>query len=408
MPYPTRMALLRATPDLRRLLTARLVSEAGTWLAYVALAVDIYARTHSGVWIAILLLVQEGAMLAVGFVLGPLADRLSRKRLLVVSDLLSACVFAALPFAGSASGIVALAAVAGAVGALYQPALGAALPNLVGAEDLPAANSLSQTVATSGLAVGPLAAGTLIAIAGPGGAYALNAVSFLLSAFVLTRIPGSRLQTERAAAQSHGGQLVEGLRLFTRNAELRGLLTSWALVGVAFAAVNVGEVVLARHVLHAGPAGFGLFASAAGVGLIAGGLLSPAALARWQPLHVYAGALGVGAAGIGAAAISPNIGVAAVCAVVGGAGNGAMLSARTLVVQRAVSDALRGRAFSVLIAAGQATTVAGMALAGLAIDAVGARAVWGAAALLFLLAAAPILRSAEAPEASAQPAGALQ
>ena len=406
MPYPTRLALLRATPDLRRLLTARLVSEAGTWLAYVALAVDIYARTHSGVWIAILLLVQEGAMLAVGFVLGPLADRLSRKRLLVVSDLLSACVFAALPFAGSASGIVALAAVAGAVGALYQPALGAALPNLVGAEDLPAANSLSQTVATSGLAVGPLAAGMLIAIAGPGGAYALNAVSFLLSAFVLTRIPGSGLQTERAAVQSHGGQLLEGLRLFTRNAELRGLLTSWALVGVAFAAVNVGEVVLARHVLHAGPAGFGLFASAAGVGLIAGGLLSPAALARWQPLHVYAGALGVGAAGIGAAAISPNIGVAAVCAVVGGAGNGAMLSARTLVVQRAVSDALRGRAFSVLIAAGQATTVAGMALAGLAIDAVGARAVWGAAALLFLLAAAPILRSAEAPEASAQPAGA--
>jgi MFS family permease len=344
----------------------------------------------------VLLLVQEGAMLGVGFGLAPLADRLSRKRLLVVSDVLSACVFAALPFAGNVLAIVALAALAGAVGALYQPALGAALPNLVAAEDLPAANSLSQTVATAGLGVGPLAAGTLIAVAGPGGAYTLNAASFLLSAFVLRGIAASRLQTERAAEKSHRAHLAEGIRLFARNAELRGLLASWSLVGIAFAAVNVGEVVLARHVLHAGPAGFGLFASAAGVGLVIGGLLSSAALERWQPLHVYSAALGVGAAGIGCAAISPSIAVAAVCAVVGGAGNGGMLSARTLVVQRAVTDVLRGRAFAVLIAAGQATTVAGMALAGIALDAVGARAVWGAAAFLFLLAAAPVLRPATA------------
>jgi MFS family permease len=402
MPHASRRALLRATPDLRRLLTARLVSEAGTWLAYIALAVDVYARTHSGAWIAVLLLVQEGAMLGVGFGLAPLTDRLSRRGLLVVSDLLSACVFAALPFAGSALSIVALAAVAGAVGALYQPALGAALPNLVGPEDLTTANALTQTVATGGLAVGPLAAGVLIALAGPTGAYTVNAASFLLSALVLTRIPAARLQSERASGQSHGGQLLEGLRLFTRDAALRGLLLSWGLVGVAFAAVNVGEVVLARHVLHAGPAGFGLFASAAGVGLVAGGLLSPRLLERWQPLQVYTAALCVGAAGIAGAAVSPTIAVAALCAVVGGVGNAGMLSARTLVVQRTVDDVLRGRAFSVLIAAGQATTVAGMALAGVALDAVGARAVWGAAALLFLLAAAPVARLAGAPARTAQ------
>jgi MFS family permease len=392
------LSLLRRSPDLRRLLTARLVSEAGTWLAYIALTVDVYRRTHSGVWIAALLLAEQAALLVVGFTLGPLADRCSRKMVLVVSDCLSGAVFAGLVLARSPLEIVGLAALAGAVGALYQPALGAALPNLVSADDLPVANALTQTVATGGLAVGPLAAGSLIAAFGPGGAYAFNAASFVLSALVLTRIAPGRLQRIRAeACGGHRGQLLDGLRLFAPGSELARLLVSWTFAGLAFAAVNVGEVVLVRSVFHGGAAGFGVFASAAGVGLVIGSVVSPRALARWDALAVYVGAIGIGAFGIAAAALSPSLAVATVCAVVGGLGNGVFLSARTLVVQRAVADELRGRAFAVLLAAGQATTVAGMALAGLAIDSVGARAVWLAAAVLFVLAAVPALRPARAP-----------
>lgn len=392
-----RFTLLRSNADLRRLLVARLVSEAGTWLAYVALAVDIYARTHSGAWIAGLLLAQEGAMLGVGFLLGPLADRLSRRQLLVVSDLLSACVFAGLAFTQSPWGIVALAAVAGAVNALYQPALGAALPNIVGAEDLPAANALTQTVATSGLAVGPLAAGALIAATGPHGAYAVNAASFLLSALVLSRVAQNRLQVATGGSgPSHCAQLLEGLRLFVRNAELLGLLVSWALVGIAFASVNVAEVVLARDVLHASAAGYGLFASAMGAGMVVGGLVSPRALARWRVASVYAMSLTVAATAMAAIAVSTSLASAAAFGAVAGAGNGLLLASRTLTVQRAVEDAIRGRAFAVLLATGQATMVAGMALAGIATDAFGARAVFGGAAVVFAVAAAPILRPVRA------------
>jgi MFS family permease len=393
MPQPSRRRLIAEHADLRRLLTARLVSEAGTWLAYIALALDVYGRTHSGAWLAGLLLVQEGAMLAVGVVLGPLTDRLSRRRLLVVSDLLSAGVFSGLVVVGSAEGVVALAAVAGAVGALYQPTLGAALPNLVAADDLPAANALSQTVATSGLAVGPLAAGALIAAFGPHGAYAVNAVSFLLSALVLSRIGSDRLQEPAGepSPRGHRARLLEGIRLFARDAELLGLLASWTFVGLAFAAVNVAEVVLARHVLHAGAAGYGLFASAMGAGLVAGGLASPRVLANRQPSSVYASSLVAGAAAMAVIAAAPSLAVAVVGGVVSGAANGVLLAARTLTVQRAVADAVRGRAFAVLLSAGQASMVAGMALAGLAVDGLGARAVFAGGAVLLAVAALPML-----------------
>jgi MFS family permease len=390
------LSLLRSAPDLRRLVTARLVSEAGTWLAYVALAVDVYARTGSAAWIGALLLVQELAMLVVGSALGALVDRMSRKLLLVVSDLLAAAVFGALAVAGNAAAIVALAGLAGAVRALYQPALAAAMPNLVENRDLPAANALSQTVMTGGLALGPLLGGVLIAAVGPSGAYVGNAASFLASAALLLRIPGRRLQVGRSEPSSYGAQILESLRLFGRGTPLRSLLASWTAVSVAFAATNVAEIVLARHVLGAGAAGYGLLASACGGGLVVGGFLSPRALAGRPPLQVYAAALAVGTVGFAATAMSPSLAFAVVSVIVAGIGNGTMLAARTLVVQRAVPDAIRGRAFAVLLAAGQASMVAGMLGAGVAVDVVGARAVWGGAALLLALAAAPALRPARA------------
>lgn len=398
MPHRSGFALVRRTPDLRRLLTARLVSESGTWLAYIALAVDVYARTHSGTWIAALLVVQQAGALGVGLLLGPIADRCSRKRLLVVSDLLSAVVFTGLVFAGSPLTVVALAGVAGAVGALYQPALGAALPNLVDPADLSVAVSLSQTVATAGLAVGPLVGGGLIAAAGPGGAYAFNAASFAASALVLSRIAGARLQAGRTSVRGgHRAQIAEGMRLFAPGGELSWLLWSWALAGVALAAVNVGEVVLVRNVLHAGAAGFGAFAATAGLGLVTGGLLSPRALARWDARHVYASAVCAGAAAILGAALSSTLAAATACAAVMGLANGVFLAARTVVVQRAVVDALRGRAFAVLFAIGQAAMIAGMAFTGVAIDGAGVRTVWVAAAVIFVSAAAPALRPARPP-----------
>ena len=88
-----RFALLRRAPEYRRLFLATLASGVGTYLAAVALTVDIYDRTGSGKWVSALLIAEFLPMVLVGLLLGPLVDRLSRRKLMIASDLLRLVVF---------------------------------------------------------------------------------------------------------------------------------------------------------------------------------------------------------------------------------------------------------------------------------------------------------------------------
>src|SRR5579864_7009145 len=165
-----RLALLRES-RFRLLFLATFASGIGNWLAVVALQIDVYDRTHSGWWVGALLVANILPAVFLGVLLGPLVDALSRKGLMIGSDLGRLAVFVALPFVGSAAGIVALAAVAGIGTAFFRPAVLAGLPNLVADDDLGGANALLQIVEWTTIAVGPLAGGALTAASGPHLAY---------------------------------------------------------------------------------------------------------------------------------------------------------------------------------------------------------------------------------------------
>src|SRR5256714_11057485 len=94
----SRLGLLGREPSFARLFLATIGSGAGTWLALVALEVDVWQRTHSSGWIAALLIADMLPTFAIGILVGPLIDRLSRRRLMVGADLIRFGVFAALPF----------------------------------------------------------------------------------------------------------------------------------------------------------------------------------------------------------------------------------------------------------------------------------------------------------------------
>src|SRR3954447_17894053 len=108
-----RMELLGRAPAFRLLLLATVASGIGTWLAFVALTVDVWDKTHSSVWVAALLSADFLPMVVGGLVLAPLLDRLWRRRVLVVADVVPCAVFLVLPFADGLGLIVALAAVSG-------------------------------------------------------------------------------------------------------------------------------------------------------------------------------------------------------------------------------------------------------------------------------------------------------
>lgn len=376
----SQLSLLGREPSFRRLFLATLGSGAGTWLALVALEVDVWVKTHSSGWVAALLIADLLPTFAIGILVGPLVDRLSRKRLLVGADLSRFAVFAVLPFTTSATQVVLLATVAGIATGFFRPAVYAGLPNLVSDDDLPQANSLLQAVDNLTWALGSIAGGALVAISSVDVAYWLNACSFLISAVFLVGIPHQLLQATPAASRGHWADLKDGFSVVLRSRALLTVLIAWNVAMVHNAAVNVAEVRLAFRAFDAGQFGLGLMMGMAGAGLAVGAYLAGAWIERRGLANVYGASLGLMAVGIGLAAVAPTVWVAAACVVISGAGNGAAVVCNALLVQRGAPDRLRGRAFAVLMSSNVAMLTIGMISAGHFTDVYGPRWVWGVAA----------------------------
>jgi MFS family permease len=377
-----RVGLLGREPSFRSLFLATLGSGLGTWLALVALQIDVLTRTHSPIWMSALLIADILPMLLVGLVAAPLVDRLSRRRLMVGADLVRFAVFCALPFAPNATTIVALAAVIGTATGFFRPAVYAGLPNLVSDEDLPQANSLLQTIDNSTWAIGSLAGGALVAASGPDLAYWINAVTFLVSAALLAQIPQRLMQEAKAETRGHWRDLADGLLLVRRSRALLTVLIAWNIGMIANAFVNVGEPFLATDTFSAGSFGLGLMMASAGVGLALGAYLAGSWIEDRGLANVYGVSLGLMGLGVAGAAASPNVWVAAVCVIVSGGGNGATIVCNALLVQRGAPDRFRGRAFTVLMSSNVTFLALGLVLGGRLTDAFGPRWVWGAAAVL--------------------------
>jgi MFS family permease len=381
------LALLRHASSLRLLLLASFGSGVGTWLAIVALNVDVLDRTGSGAWLAALNIAAILPAAFLGLLGGPLVDRLSRKGLMVGSDLVRLGVFAALPFVSSGEGIVLLALVAGVGDAFFRPAVLAGLPNLVEDEELADANFALQTVQWVTTALGPLLGGVLVAASGPDLAYAVNAASFAVSALLLARIPGRLLQSGRSLSRGHLRDLLEGFALVRSSGPLLLVFVVWTIALVANGGINVSEVVLAKETLDGGAFGYGLMWAASGIGLVVGGSLYARAAARRPPAQLYPASIALFAAAVGVAAVAPSIWVAAAAMVVCGVGNGAAVVANVTFVQRGAPDRLRGRAFTVIMSVNYLCLGAAMVVTGPLTDRVGARWIWGGCALLLVGAA---------------------
>jgi MFS family permease len=396
-----RLAVFRHS-TYRLLFLATLGSGLGTWMATIALTVDIDRRTNSTWWVSALFVVTFLPSVVVGLAAGPLVDRLSRKLLIVVSDLVRLGVFIALPFIHDATGILLLAAVAGVANSFFRPAVLAGVPNLVDESELATGTSLLQATDWLAASLGPIIGGAIVSGFGTHIVYWVNAATFLFSALLLVRIPARLLQSEQGITRGHWRDLREGVSLFGESSALRTVLFGFGLAMLAGGLVNVAEIFLATRSLGTGAWGYGLLWSATGVGLVTGSLLTGALLEDREAIDGYAWVFLPWALGFLGAATAPDIWIAALAMVLVGLGNGMTFPMTVVIVQRATSDRVRGRAFAAIISVHNALFALAMVCSGALTAAASAR--WTYATAAALTAAGGCTARALARRPTSQPA----
>lgn len=207
--------------DFRLLFGGQAISVVGDALFPVALAFAVLELSGSATSLGLVLAAQALPLALLVLVGGVVGDRLSRQRIMVVSDVARAvvqAVAAGLLIGGVAEiwHLAVLAGLYGAAEAFFRPAAGGLVPRLVPSDDLQQANGLIGMSQSLGMVLGPGLAGVLIALFGPGSAIAIDGASFLVSAacvLAMSTRPGTRVEGEEDTTETQFlAQLKEGWR----------------------------------------------------------------------------------------------------------------------------------------------------------------------------------------------------
>ncbi len=367
----------------RRLAFARLVSLSGGSAAYIALVAALYGETGSALWISAAIFSSVVASVLAAPFAGWIGDRFDRRAVLVGADVAAACVSAAMAATATRPlALVILLGVSSIAAAPFEPASAAALPSVVSAEDVPRANSLIGATSSAGYLVGPLLGGAVLAVgASPAALFAVDAVTFLVSAAVVVSI---RRPFGRGSTEEHPGVLA-GFRVILRERALRipVFAAMISLLGVGI--VDVASYPMSLE-LGGGTAGYGAMTGLLGGGGVLGAVLAARAL-RFPAARVLAGAFAASAAGLALAGAAPILGLALVGMAIAGAGRGLGDVAEVTLVQRRAADEVRSRVFAAQDGAAHIAFSVSAFTGGLLVEATSARDAFAVAAVCGVAAA---------------------
>jgi MFS family permease len=379
--------------DFRLLLGAQGASWFGDRMVTVALAFAVLEVGGSAASVGLVLAVGTFSMVASLLVGGVVADRFSRRALMVGADLVrlvSQGTSAVLLIAGSAQvwTLALLAGISGAATGFFNPASTGLLPTVVPAERLQEANGLRATVSSVGEIGGPIVAGVIVAAAGAGWALAVDAGTFLVSALLLSRLRLPK-RVAPAAGSSFFRDLRDGWSAFRSRRWLWTIVASAGIFNMLWGTWSaLGPVVADRDL--GGAAAWGTVLGALGVGALIGSVVSTRADVR-RPAVVFA--ISGAAFSVPVACLALRVPVPVLAAATLATGAGMIIGNTTWesALQRHVPDESLSRVTSYDWLASMALTPLGMALSAPLAESVGLTPVlWGAAALMLVVTLAPL------------------
>jgi MFS family permease len=267
-------------PNFRRYFTGQLVSLSGNWMQTIAEIWLILSLTGSGLAVGFTTALQFLPMLVFGAWGGLIADRVPKRRLLLLTQglhMIAPLTMLALALEGALvpAMVFGLVFLRGCVNAVDYPTRQAFVMEMVGSDRVVNAVSLNSVLVHSARVIGPALAGVLIATIGVEPCFALNAASFAFMIWVLAGMDTEKLRPSEIAERAPGA-VREGFRYVRREPELWIPLGLMAIVGTLGYNFQSVLPLLARFTFDGGPSTYAVLVAAMGLGAIIGALINGA------------------------------------------------------------------------------------------------------------------------------------
>jgi MFS family permease len=360
---------VRKHRNYRLFFTGQVISNIGTWMQRVAQAWLVLSLTHSPIAVGILALCQFMPFTLFSLVAGVVVDRLDAWRTVIstqLTQMLLASTIAVIALAGVAQAwhVYVIATLMGLVQVLDAPSRQSLTFRMVGPLELPNAISLNSGVFNGARIFGPALAGVLIAAAGAGVCFAVNAVSYVavLAGLLLMRPAEFHAVARRERPSSLVSGLREGISFARQDSQVWLTLILVFVMSTFCLNFNVLLPVLAKQTLHSGPETFGVLSAVFGVGALIGALVS-AHVSRATMGTTALGSAGFALCQLLIAPVRTTVVVAALLFVAGICFTTWSSNSNSLI-QLAAPDHLRGRLIGIYFFAFAGTGTAGGIISG--------------------------------------------
>jgi MFS family permease len=369
----------------------QLISNFGDTLNYIALVVLVFRLTGSGLAVSVTVVFEIIPVLLLAPIAGVIIDRFPRKAILVLSDLVRAALVLFLIFADEAWHVYLIAFLLTSASIFFNPTMQAVIPNVVEKESLLAANSVAWTTGRLVQIVASAVAGGLIAATGTGAAFAINALSFVISALLIARltIPPHVGQLDRSTKRGIGGWLGDaqrGLSYVRHDRFISRLLVVQALASLAVGATGALLVVLAERHMRLPAEGFAWLLLAIGVGALLGPILLGSFTQNYRNTSLlFLPYIIRGAGDVLIAVLTPLPLVMLILLIYGLCTSTGMVVYNSLM-QSQVHEAVRGRVYTLMDLTWNLMRLISLGLGGLLVDLWGVQVVYYLGGTLLLLA----------------------
>lgn len=352
------------------LLAAMFVSDFGTAVTSIAASLLVYRETNSALSVGLMFIATSLPGLLFGLIAGVYVDRMDRKRILVVTELLSGLLIFAVPLLLPMN-IIWLYVLVALKSILYQffsPAHNSVIPDVTSDDELAAANSLLSGLQTAAMGLGYATAGFVVSLFSPELAFYLNAATFLISAFLinLVVIPVETEEDEETTTGAVVRNLREGAGFLWNSPALRSMLLLIIPIGIIYGFLTSAQLPFVLRALDGTEFEYSLVESLSLIGYVVGALVMTVYTDRLREGQwVAISFLMVGLLTVVYSQLTSITGVILIAAAINFFDAPSSIG-QGLLVQRNTTRQMRGRVSSVFYVVRDSSLMIGIGLVGIA------------------------------------------